>query len=372
MNIWDIVIVGAGIAGASAAAELARDRRVCLIEMEAQPGYHATGRSAAFWTESYGGPLIQPLTSASGPLLRNPPPELGAASFLHPRRALTIAADGQAALLDAEMARFADSGIAMERVDRAAIAQMVPALRPSWSDALFEADCCDIDVTALHNAYLALAKRRGAVLRNRTALIDAEFAQGHWRVRTSGGEIKAAAIVNAAGAWADVVADRCGARPRGISPKRRTMVQIVTDPPAPSNWPLIIAADGSFYAKPEANGRFWLSPHDEGDSAPCDAAPEEIDIALAIDRFERAFALRVIKLERSWAGLRSFAPDRLPVIGPDARSPTFIWFAGQGGWGIQTAPAAAALLRAMILHDFSDAMLVNIDPQRYAANRFQS
>ena len=196
--------------------------------------------------------------------------------------------------------------------------------------------------------------------------IDWERARGRWTIDTGAGRFAADVLVNAAGAWADVVAVRCGVRPIGIAPYRRTMVQLRTDPPAPAGIPMIADIAGRFYFKPEPGGRVWLSPHDEVPSEPCDAAPEEMDVAVAIDRFEGAVDWRVASVERRWAGLRSFAPDRLPVYGMAEAG--FFWCAGQGGFGIQTAPAAATLAAALVLGEVP--ALPGVDPGRYAPGRF--
>jgi D-arginine dehydrogenase len=353
----DVAIVGAGIAGASLAAELAPHASVLLIEAEDHPGYHSTGRSAAFWSESYGGPLVQPLTSASGAFLA----ERG---FLRPRGALHIAEASGRAALEAMERQFAGTRVRLERV--ADPAARVPGLRPGWDAALWEPSCADIDVAALHGFYLAAAKRSGARLVAGTRVGRAERRGGLWRI---GEGIEAAVLVDAAGAWADEVAAAAGVAPLGIRPYRRTIVQLRVAPPVPADLPLVIDAEGRFYFKPEAGGRLWLSPHDETACEACDCAPEEIDVAIAIDRLERAVDWRIERVERSWAGLRSFAPDRLPVYGFDRAAEGFFWFAGQGGFGIQTAPAAARLGAALLLGREAEP---GLDSAHYAPGRFRS
>ena len=358
----DIAIIGAGMAGASLAAALAAAPaapRIVLLEAEDHPGYHATGRSAAFWTESYGGPQVQPLTTASGPALHG----LG---VLRPRGGLTIARKGQEAALDVFAARFAALGVTVERLDRAAIAEAIPGLREGWVAGAMEPDCCDIDVAALHQHYLAAAKQGGAELLASARLAGAERQADRWQLTLADGrQLSAAILVNAAGAWADGVAMLAGAAPLGIRPYRRTVAQLRVEPvPAPI-LPLVLDLGESFYFKPES-GRLWLSPHDETPSHPCDAAPEEIDIALALDRLGQVVDWRIEAVEHRWAGLRSFAPDRLPVYGFDPRVAGFFWCAGQGGFGIQTAPAAAALAATLLLGERSGA----VDPGRFAPGRF--
>ncbi len=354
---YDVAIIGAGIAGASLAAELAPHASVLIIEAEDAPGYHATGRSAAFWSETYGGPHVQPLTTASGPALRK-------GGFLAPLGSLAIGRAEDAAALDMFLAEFAGSGVVLEERDPRGV---IPGLRDEWVRGVFEPSCAYIDVAALHAACLATARRHGAALMTSAAL-DSAARDGAWRLETRAGRFEADVLVDAAGAWADDVAVRAGAAPIGIRPYRRTMLQLATDPAPPAALPHVWGIDGSFYFKPEAGGRLWLSPHDEIATDPCDAQPEELDVAIAIDRFEHVVDWRVAALERKWAGLRSFAPDRLPVYGFDPRVPGFFWCAGQGGYGIQTAPAAAALAAALVLGRSPD--VPGVDPAPYAPTRF--
>jgi D-arginine dehydrogenase len=355
----DIAIVGAGMAGASLAAELAGEASVLLLEAEDQPGYHSTGRSAAFWAESYGGPFVQPLTTASGPFLE----EQG---FLSPRGGLHIAgADGLDALNQLE-AEFGER-VGFERLDRAGLQALLPGLRPGWAAGLLEPSCTDIDVAGLHGFYLAQARRKGAKLATSAEVRDLRRNGRGWSVETAAGEFRAGVLVNAAGAWADRVAALAGAAPVGLQPYRRTLSQLRVDPPAPPDLPLVMDALERFYFKPEAGGRLWLSPHDETPCEPCDCAPEELDVAIAIDRLEGAVDWTVERVERSWAGLRSFAPDRRPIYGFDPFVPGFFWCAGQGGFGIQTAPAAAKLAAALLLGRAPE-----LDPAPYSPERFRT
>ncbi len=338
---FDVAIVGAGMAGASLAAEVAGHASVLLLEAEDQPGYHSTGRSAAFWAESYGGPFVQPLTSASGPFLE----EHG---LLGPRGALHLAdPEGQGALaaLEAELG----GGVGFERLGRDRLEALVPGLRPGWIAGLLEPSCADIDVAGLHGLYLASARRQGATVTTGAEVRALRREGAGWAIETAAGVFHAAVVVDAAGAWADRIAALAGAAPIGLQPYRRTLMQLRVAPPAPSGLPLVIDALGRFYFKPEAGGRLWLSPHDETPCDPCDCAAEELDVAEAIDRLEGTVDWTVERVERSWAGLRSFAPDRRPVYGFDPRIPGFFWCAGQGGFGIQTAPAAAKLAAALLL-----------------------
>ena len=355
---FDVAIIGAGMAGASLAAEVAGHASVLLLEAEDQPGYHSTGRSAAFWAESYGGPFVQPLTSASGPFLERH-------GFLHPRGALHLADAGGLEALDALEAEFGAS-VAFERLGGDRLRAMLPGLRGGWTAGLLEPSCADIDVAGLHGFFLKEARRAGARLATRAEVRALRREEGGWTVDTAAGTFQARIVADAAGAWADRIAAMAGAAPIGLQPYRRTLVQLRVDPPVPPGLPLVIDAQERFYFKPEAGGRLWLSPHDETPCDPCDTAPEELDIAVAIDRLERAVDWKVERVERSWAGLRSFAPDRRPVYGFDPRVPGFFWCAGQGGFGIQTAPAAAKLAAALLLGRAPE-----LDPSPYAAGRFR-
>lgn len=359
----DIAIIGAGMAGASLAAATGDTARVVLIEAEAHPGFHATGRSAAFWSETYGGPAIQPLTTASQAFLEQ-------GGYLHPRGSLTIARAGDEALLDHFMQEFAGSGVLLNRVGREQIDGMVPALKPEWNVGVSEPSCQDIDVAGLHAHYLKAGRANDAELLTGAEVFSMNRDPGGWHIETRAGVVSAPIVVNAAGAWASAIGSMAAAAPIEISPFRRTVVQLIVDPAAPADLPLVIDARGDFYIKPEAGGRLWLSPHDEVPTAACDAVPEELDIAVAIDRFEQAFDWRIVKLEHSWAGLRSFSQDRAPVYGFDRKAPGFFWFAGQGGFGIQTAPAAAEIAAALLLDRTMPEPVRGIDIGRYSPDRF--
>ena len=357
---FDFAIVGAGIAGASLAAGLAAQARVLLIEGEERPGYHSTGRSAAFWTESYGGASVQPLTTASYAFLAQH-------GLLSDRGGLTLARAGEARHLDKFAQTFGALGVRVVQFDRAALEQRLPGLKDEWTSGAYEPDCSDIDVAALHQLYLAQARGGAAQLWVRAMLTSASRQGENWTLTmTDGRSASANVLINAAGAWADPVAVLAGAAPLGIQPYRRTVVQVRLGRPVPADLPLVMGFDGSFYFKPES-GKLWLSPHDETASPPCDAAAEELDVALAIDRFEHVLDRPIAAVEHKWAGLRSFAPDRLPVYGFDPHQSGLFWFAGQGGFGIQTAPAAADLAAALLLGQSGGA----IDPAPYSPARFR-
>jgi D-arginine dehydrogenase len=361
--LYDFAVIGAGMAGASIAAELAPYAKVLVLEGEDTPGYHSTGRSAAFWEECYGGPGVVPLTLASGTYLRDN-------GLLKQRGALYVGRAEDRQAIDGFFDRFSGTGVTIERLDRAGLCARAPHMREDWCDAIWEPVCSDIDVAGLHQRYLRALKQAGANLVCRARAEGLSREQGGWRITTQNGEsFWAAKIVNAAGAWADTIAARAGAQPLGITPLRRTVAQLRVEPKAPDDLPLVLDISGRFYFKSD-NGRLWLSPHDEIPTTPCDAAPEEIDVARAIDTFQQVTDWQIEAVERRWAGLRSFAPDRLPVYGPDPVVEDFIWFAGQGGFGIQTAPAAARLGAQIMLGLEPDMLTAQIDTSIYSPARF--
>ena len=362
MDNFDVIIIGGGIAGASLGAEISAKCRTLIIEAEDQCGYHATGRSAAFYLESYGGSEVARLTTASRQLLDRPPDDFSDRGFLRKR--------GDLHLTRGELPELPPA-IETRIVERVELEQILPGVRPEWRRALFEPACADIDAGGLHAAFLRRFRRSGGEVRTSAKLRSAMRRNGHWELRLQDDStLTASTIVNAAGAWADGVAVACGAAPLGIAPKRRTMVQLRVGRSGLRDLPLIDDADGTFYFKGEGDRTLWLSPHDEIPTDPCDAAPEEIDIATAIDRFEGVVDWPVERVERSWAGLRSFAPDRLPVYGFDADSAGFFWCAGQGGFGIQTSPAAAKLAASLLLEEKPDSMVASIDPAVFSPRRF--
>ena len=369
MSDYDFAIIGAGIAGASLAALLPAHCSVVLIEAEAHPGYHSTGRSAAFWDECYGGPGVQPLTTASGPFLAAPPADFHDGPLMHPRGALHIGTAAHKALSDNMLAAFAASGVHIDQSDRGALERLVPGLHQDWTHGLWEPACCDIDVAALHGAYLRQAKRHGVHLHCNSRLQKAVWRDGAWHITAGGLNCSADILINAAGAWADEVAQIAQVSALGVTAYRRTIAQLAVSPEVPANLPLVIGLDGSFYFKPDTGGRLWLSPHDETATPACDAAPEELDVAMAIDRLQQVVDWDILRVEHKWAGLRSFAPDRLPVIGRDSANDAFFWFAGQGGFGIQTAPAAAQLAAALL--DSNTPAPQRVDAVVYAPARFQ-
>jgi D-arginine dehydrogenase len=345
----DVIVIGAGIAGASIAAEIAAGSRVLLLERESQPGYHTTGRSAALFTETYGAEVKRALSHASRSFLLHPPAGFTSTPLLAPRGTLLAATVTQLA----KLRQVADECAALvgnlEWLPGEEVRARVPCFTEQQISAgLLEPDAMDIDVHALHMGYLRQLSARGGRLVNNAEVRALDFTGGTWRVSTSAGEFRAGRIVNAAGAWADDVGKLAGAKPIGLVPKRRTVITF--DPPAGvdiGRWPAVIDVDEQWYIKPDA-GRILASPADETPSLPCDAQADEYDIAVVVDRLSRATTLQVPRIVARWAGLRSFVEDKLLVVGFDPRVPHFFWLAGQGGHGIQTSPAVSRLAAALL------------------------
>ena len=347
---YDIVVVGAGIAGVSAASELARTGlSVAILEMEHQPGYHATGRSAAILAQSYGNTMIRRLTRASESFFNAPPEGFADHPLLSPRPILRVARRDQAERLRALFDESNDDGKLLDWLEADEVASAAPHLRQGYAVCGFRNTAAqDIDVNALLQGYLRLFRQAGGELHTACTVTALKRNGDHWTVETSKGVFRGATIVNAAGAWAAEIGKLAGLRDMPLTPMRRSAV--VIDPPdglAVAKLPMVIDGDEEFYVKPEA-GKLMASPGDETPSPPCDAAPEEIDIAICIDRIEKAFEIDVRRIDSKWAGLRSFLPDRTPVCGFDPQVPSFFWLAGQGGYGVQTSPAMAWLTTSII------------------------
>ena len=366
MDQTDVLIVGGGIAGASLGARLAANRRVLLIESEDLCGRHSTGRSVAFWQASLGGDTPErQLSIASKPMFDSCWPGTET-PVLRRRGALHLTSAGHG-LFDGGDGLAGDD--ALVRLDQESLDRMVPGLRSQWTGAWFEPSCADIEVASFHAACLAAIRRGGGVVRTDSAFMAAIRSGEAWTVRTSSGEINAAIIVNAAGAWADNVATRAGLPSIALEPRRRTVVQLRVARTGLANLPLVTDLHASFYFKGEGDNAVWVSPLDETLTEPCDAAPEEIDVAIAIDRFQNAVDWPIEAVERKWAGLRSFAPTRAMQFGYDPLDSTFFWCAGQGGMGIQTAPAASLLCHSLINRASLPADLAGIDPADFAPRK---
>ncbi|MEO8779859.1 MAG: FAD-binding oxidoreductase [Rhodanobacter sp.] len=373
-TLFDIAIIGGGMAGASVAANLASHARVIVLERESQPGYHATGRSAALFSEIYGSASIRTLTRASREFLHTPPRGFVDTPLVSPRGALYIANAEQLGELDG-FAALPDVAAGTIRVGAIEARAKSPMLQEGYvAAALFEQNAMDLDVHALHQGYLRLLRQQGGRLKNDAGVIALERRGEAWEITTSTGVFHAKAVINAAGAWVDEIAKLASATPIGIQPLRRTAFMV--DSPVGSDsdqWPMTVDIDEQFYIKPDA-GRLLLSPADETPSPPCDALPEEMDIAIAVDRIERATTLSINRVQQKWAGLRSFVPDRNPVVGYDPEIPEFFWLAALGGYGIQTAPAMGRLAAALFLRNAlpDDLLALELDPFTISPERLAS
>jgi len=346
----DILVIGAGIAGAAIAWHLAPEARVILLERECQPGYHATGRSAALYSETYGNAAVRAITTASRPFYVAPPAGFAEHPLLTPRGSMIVGGPQHEEKLRATHAEMRRLVASVEWLDAAHIAARVPVLRPqagAW--AVYEPEAMDMDVHAIHQGFLRGVGAGGGRLVCGAEVRALARSGGVWQVDTAAGRFAAPIVVNAAGAWCDQIAALAGVAPVGLVPKRRTAFTFAA--PAgidSSGWPLVIDADEQFYFKPDA-GVLLGSPANEDPVPAQDVQPEELDVAIAADRIETATTLQIGRVLRKWAGLRSFVADKTPVAGfaPDAEG--FFWLAGQGGYGIQTAPALGRLAAALAL-----------------------
>lgn len=349
----EIAVVGGGIAGLSAACFLAEGkadgRPIVVLEQEGQPGYHTTGRSAAMYTEVYGNAVIRSLVRASRRFMEVPEPRYLDRSVLSPRGALMVARADQVARIEPFLEEMNRPDL-LERLDGARCRALSPALQDDYVAAgVYEPEAKDIDVHALHQAYIRVFRSLGGQLLGDAAVTGITREGGGFALESRAGPVRAEVLINAAGAWGDEIAAMAGAAPVGLTPKRRTAITF--DAPAGIDvaaWPLTFDLDEEWYFKPDA-GRILASPADETPSPPCDAQPEELDIAVCVDRIERATSLQVRRLASSWAGLRSFVDDKTPVNGFDDAVPGFYWLVGQGGYGIKTSPAMGRIAAATIL-----------------------
>ena len=349
MRECDYLIVGAGIAGTSAAYHMSAEGKRCIIlEREEQPGFHSTGRSAAVFLETYGPLVMRIMSMVSGPFLRSPPAGFSEVPLLHPRGLVLVARRDQLATLEAAYAELSQLAAWLKEIGPERARELAPALRPGYAAAAIHDDTCmDMDVNAIHQGYIRGARAKGTEIVCNAEVLSLERKGGTWRAKTPAGEFSAPVVINAAGAWADVVGEKAGARAIGLQPKRRTV--IVFDPPAGTNvskWAALGDCQEQFYWKPDA-GRILASPADETPVPPQDIQPDEMDIALVADRIEKASTLKIGRILRRWAGLRSFVKDKCPVVGfaPDAEG--FFWLAGQGGYGIQTSYAMGMTAAAL-------------------------
>ena len=344
-TVYDAVVIGAGIAGISVAAVLSNDLRVALLECESVPTYHSTSRSAAMLIENYGGSAMQQLVRGSRPFFIKPPAQFCEAPLASLRGVLILAETGQESALDHLL--HAQKGV--ELLSVADIRQRISAIRPDKIvGGVFEPTALDLDVDQLCQGFLRELKRNGGTLICDAPVVQMNRRHDLWQIRTAAGDYSAPVVINAAGAWADDVAEMAQRTRIGLVPYRRTAAIVAFEKIPDRNWPMLYNFDETWYARPEAE---WMmvSLSEETPVSPGDAWPEDIDVATAIDNFQQFLDMgEVTKLVRSWAGLRTFAPDRHPVVGFDQHADGFFWLAGQGGSGIHSAPALATAAAALI------------------------
>ena len=370
-----ILIIGGGIAGASAAFWLTRqsdNAKVVLVEAEPQLAHHTTGRSAAQLIENYGAPANRPLTTASLPFFNTPPAGLVDSPLLSRRALLTVGRAQHDALIDTNLAEGIAINPSIREISPAEATELFPPLRTDlFTRAVLEPNSADIDVAALHQAFVRGIRAGGGTILTTNRITGLARAGAGWTLASSAGELTADIVINAAGAWGDRVAELAGIRPVGLRPLRRTAFMIRNETHGSEHWPLVAEADHAWYCKPDGP-QLLCSPADETLSEPCDARPEEIDIAMAIDAINEATTLNIRAVASSWAGLRTFAPDDALVIGPEPDEPSFIWCVGQGGTGIQTSPGAGRLVSDLVLQssashffDSSALDLAGLAPDRF-------
>lgn len=343
-----VAVIGGGMAGLSCAAHLATHADVTVLEAESQPGYHSSGRSAASYIEPYINEKVQALTVASRPFFEAPPASFASAPLVSPRADVLIADPARAHLVDGYLARWRALCPDLAEISPALARERMPLLRPaSVARAVADPHVMDIDVHGLLDGFRrALLASHGRLLTN-SRVEGLERRDGVWHLAAGAHRLEVDVVVNAGGAWGERIAALAGARSVGLVPKRRTAVILGSQGHDVTQWPIVHEIEGRFYFKPDA-GRILLSPADETPCEPCDAQPDEWDVAVAIERFEEAVDMQVRRVEHRWAGLRSFVPDRMPVVGFDAVADGFFWLVGQGGAGIQTAPAMGRLSAALV------------------------
>ncbi|HEY9039121.1 MAG TPA: FAD-dependent oxidoreductase [Roseovarius sp.] len=363
----DIIVIGGGIAGISAAAELALDARVLVLEAEAQMGYHSTGRSAAIYIRNYGNAVLRAINALSEPTLANPE-GISDHSLLSPRGELLIASEDEMPTLEA----YAAGATGLDRLTGAECTQMVPILRPELiAGAIYERSAQSIDVDRMLQGYARLLKARGGQIVTAARVSSISRQDDIWQIDVGGTRYAAPTVINAAGAWADEVAALAGVRRMGLQPMRRSAALLrLGGEHDVESWPLFGTVAETWYAKPDA-GKLMVSPADEDPVDPHDAWVDDMVLAEGLDRYEQAVTVPVTRVDHSWAGLRTFAPDRTPVVGfaPDAER--FFWLAGQGGYGVQTAPALAQTAAALIMGRapaLAPEALNAMTPDRYLTN----
>ena len=353
-NTADFIIIGGGIAGASAGYELCKLGKVILLEKEKLPGFHTTGRSSAIFQKSFNkaDPLLNILVTASEPFLRTPPDDFTTHPLLNDRPLLYIAQSDDQNELDSLQTKLANINIDAHFIEGPDAKELIPVLSEDYQGrALLEQGVADIDVGALHNGYLRAIKAAGGQVITQAAVTDLEKKDQNWHITSSKGCFQAPIVVNAAGAWVDQIAEMAHITPINIQPLRRTVILVPsTKENCPNDWPLVMDTAQGYYFKPDS-GKVLMTPGDHHLSPPSDVQPEEIDIAYAAHYLEQATTLSVDKIDRSWAGLRNHVSDGYPVVGFDPKAEGFFWLAGQGGYGIKTAPVMGRITANLIAHN---------------------
>lgn len=346
-QIFDFVVIGAGIAGASVAYELADSGSVMLLERESMPGYHSTGRSAALYAPIYGPAPIRALTRASGAFFQTPPNGFCDADLLSPRDVVMIGRSDQKPHIDEFLAETVDAP-GITQLTQTEVTQYNPMIRAGYAaHGVLDRSGSDIDVNGLHRGFLRAAKQRGAALTINAEVTACSRNGDVWVVATKQGTVRGNILINAAGAWAEQIGQMAGAGPIGLTPKRRSAIMVdAPDSVSLDTMPMTIDIEEDFYIKPDA-GQLLLSPANEDPMEPCDAQPDEMDIAICVDRIERAFDISIRRINSKWAGLRSFVADKSPVVGFSHEVDGFMWLAGQGGYGVQSSPAMGRVAAAI-------------------------
>jgi D-arginine dehydrogenase len=356
---YDVIVIGGGVAGLSAAYFLSAAAKVLVLERESQPAYHSSGRSAALYIEGYENPTVSRLTAASGSFFRDPPDGFATSPLLHDRGGLTLAGPNDAAGLEKYLSAWQPLCPELRAVDRQAVRELVPIVRDDWViGAAYDPAWKSIDVHELLQGYLRGIRANGGQLLT-NANVSSVQRDGDWHVQTPNARYSAPVVANAAGSWAAHIGDVAGLGGIPLQPMRRTGV-IVPPPPDVGAYPAAHTIEGNVYFKPESPG-LMVCPADETPSDAVDAQPEEFDIAIAIDRFQAIVELPVPRVIHSWAGLRTFAPDRHPTVGMDPRTSGFFWLAGQGGFGVQTSPELGAMAAKAILSEAEPPADINVE-----------
>ena len=344
-NNFDTIVIGAGIAGASIAAHLAPHGRTVILEMEERAGYHTTGRSAAAYEPNYGPKPMLAFARASGAFFHNPPQGFTDATLISPRGSLFFEAEGQ----EVAAAILLEEAFGLNEISETEAQAHYPILRKGYAKRIFRDDSTgDLDVDLIHRGFLKQFKGAGGVLMTDAAATSIKHENGKWHITTPKGDFEAKIIINAAGAWGDVIAKMARVKPVGLTPKRRSIGVIPIDHKGFETWPMVTDVGETWYAKPQS-GKMLVSSADETPVEPHDAYADDMAIAEGIERLMTATTLEVTHLDHSWGGLRTFMDDHCPVVGFDPSTDGFFWLVGQGGYGIQTSPALSRTAAAMVL-----------------------